>query len=260
MTGVQTCALPILLREQMARLEQHINGLVVRQEAIKREADRLLTVKRKANGNLTEAQATSVGDLGFEQESLAIETRTLGQSPQLPSAFSLQLEWTAADMSSSASSLRQRRLGDAVIASQQSALDRLRMILDALQAASSAGNDQNDSPMGDDPPMPPPPADDAPPPDIHDLAEVKLLRAMQAVINGKTAELEKLRATDGSLPPAAAGQLAALAEEQGRVAELALKLVQSLGRPKRPQSDNAEGPAVSDEELLKQLDDALLPK
>lgn len=251
-----------LLREQMARLEQHINGLVVRQEAIKRESERLLTVKRKANGNLSDAQSTSVGDLGIEQESLAIETRALGQSPQLPSAFSLQLEWTAADMSSSAGSLRQRKLDDSAIASQQSALDRLRMILDALQAASSAGNnDQNDSPMEDETPMPPPAADDAPPPDIHDLAEVKLLRAMQAEINGKTAELENLRATDGSLPLEAADQLAALAEEQGRVAELALKLVQSLGRPKRPPGENAaDRPAVSDEELLKQLDEALLPK
>jgi hypothetical protein len=146
------------------------------------------------------------------------------------------------------------------IVAQAAALDRLRMILEALQAASSAGNNnQNDSPMGDPPPMPPPPADDAPPPDIHDLAEVKLLRAMQAAINAKTAELEKLRTADGSLPKGVAGQLALLAEEQGRVADLALKLVQSLGRPKRPQ-DKAEGPAVSDEELLKQLDDALLPK
>jgi hypothetical protein len=249
-----------LLREQMARLEQHINGLVVRQEAIKREGDRLLTIKRKANGNLTAAQSTSAGDLGIEQESLAIETRTLGQGSQLPAAFSLQLEWTAGDMSSSASSLRQRQLDDSTIASQQSAVDRLRMILDALQSASSAGNKpQDEAPMGEQPPMPPP-ADDAPPPDIHDLAEVKLLRAMQAEINGKTARLERLREADGSLPPAAADELAALGQEQGRVAELALKLVQSLGRPKRGQADNAQSPAVSDEELLKQLDDALLPK
>lgn len=248
-----------LLREQMARLEQHINGLVVRQEAAKREAERLLDVKRKQNGSLREAQAASVADLGAEQDALAIETRALGQGPQLPSAFSLQLEWTAADMSSAAARLRESQLDDAAIASQASALERLRMILEALKAASSAGNNnQDDQPMGDPPPMPPP-ADDAPPPDIHDLAEVKLLRGMQAAINAKTAELEGLRAADGSLPPEAANQLNLLAQEQGRAAELALKLVQSLGRPKR-QTDNAEGPAVSDEELLKQLDDALLPK
>lgn len=249
-----------LLREQMARLEQHINGLVVRQEAAKREAERLLGLKQSHNGNLTQAQSDSVSDLGREQESLALETRALGQGPQLPSAFALQLEWTASDMSSAAALLRDRMLDKPAIVAQAAALDRLRMILEALQAASSAGNNnQNDSPMGDPPPMPPPPADDAPPPDIHDLAEVKLLRAMQAAINAKTAELEKLRAADSSLPKGVAGQLALLAEEQGRVADLALKLVQSLGRPKRPQ-DNAEGPAVSDEELLKQLDDALLPK
>lgn len=249
-----------LLREQMARLEQHINGLVVRQEAAKREAERLIDVQQKQNDNLTEAQTTSAGDLGVEQESLAIETRALGESPQLPSAFALQLEWTAGDMSSAASLLRELQLDEAVRAAQDSALVRLRMILDALQAASSAADNQDDAPMGDEPPPMPPAADDAPPPDIHDLAEVKLLRAMQAAINAQTAELEKLRATDGSLPAPAAESLATLAEEQGRVAELALKLVQSLGRPKRPASDDAEGPAVSDEELLKQLDDALLPE
>jgi hypothetical protein len=248
-----------LLREQMARLEQHINGLVVRQEAAKQEAQRLLDARRKQDGNLRDSQVASVGDLGAEQDALAIETRALGQSPQLPSAFALQLEWTAGEMSAAAARLRQLQLDDEAIASQAAALDRLRMVLEALQAANSAGNsNQNDAPMEDQPPMPPP-EDDAPPPDIHDLAEVKLLRAMQAAINAKTAELEKLRGRDGSLPAPVTRQLAALAEEQGRVAELALKLVQSLGGPKRPK-ENAEGPAVSDEELLKQLDDALLPK
>jgi hypothetical protein len=249
-----------LLREQMARLEQHINGLVVRQEAAQREAERLLALKQKQSGNLTAAQTSSIGDLGLEQEGLAAETRALGEGPQLPSAFALQLEWTANDMSSAAAVLRNRTLDASVTASQTAALDRLRMILEALEAASSAGNsEQNDSPMEDQPPMPPP-ADDAPPPDIHDLAEVKLLRGMQAAINLKTAALEKQREADGSLPPAAARQLSALATEQGRVAELALKLVQSLGRPKRSQDDTEPGPAVSDEELLKQLDEALLPK
>jgi DNA repair exonuclease SbcCD ATPase subunit len=250
-----------LLREQMARLEQHINGLLVRQEAVKREAERLLGLKSKQKNQLTEAQGKSVGDLAIEQEALAIDSRTLGQGPQLPAAFALQLDWTATDMISAANRLRELQLDDATIASQASALSRLRMILDALQAASSAANKPNESPMGDQPPMPPPPADDAPPPDIHDLAEVKLLRAMQAEINRRTAELETLRKTDGSLPPAAENQLTNLATEQGRVAELALKLVQSLGKPKRPKTDNPDSPPeVSDEELLKKLDEALLPK
>jgi len=116
--------------------------------------------------------------------------------------------------------------------------------------------------MQDPPPKPPEqPQDDAPPPDIHDLAEVKLLRAMQAEINRRTADLEACRKPDGSLPRGIQDQLAWLADEQGRVAELALKLVQSLGRPKRPNADNGNsGPEVTDEELLKKLDEALLPK
>jgi hypothetical protein len=247
-----------LLREQMARLEQHINGLVVRQEAAKREAERLLALKRKQSHKLTAAQITSVGDLSVEQDALASETRAMSQSPQLPSAFVLQLEWTATDMAAATQRLRELQLDDAAIASQTSALNRLRMILEALQAASSAANKPND-PMGDPPPMPPKPPDDAPPPDIHDLAEVKLLRAMQAEINRRTAELESQRQPDGTLPKSAADQLAALGEEQGRVAELALKLVQSMSKPKPP-ADSSGPPEVTDEELLKKLDEELLPK
>jgi len=250
-----------LLREQMARLEQHINGLVVRQEAAQREAKRLLGLKKQQKDQLTEAQTTSVGDLSVEQEALAVEARTLGQGPQMPAAFSLQLQWTGDDMSTAASRLRDLKLDDATLAAQQSALDRLQLILEALRSASQAGNNNSEeSPMGEESPMPPP-ADDAPPPDIHDLAEVKLLRGMQADINRRTMELESQRKPDGSLPPLVAEQLAQVAEEQGRVAELAMKLVQSLGRPKRSGSNNsAESPPdVSDEELLRKLDEVLLP-
>jgi myosin heavy subunit len=247
-----------LLREQMARLEHHIHGLLVRQEAVQRETQRLLDLKSKQEDQLSTAQATSLADVATEQAGLANEAQALGGGPQLPSAFALQLEWTASDMLSAANRLREARLDDASLAIQTSAINRLQMILEALQAASSAGNENpGQAPKPDAPPMPPPPADDAPPPDIHDLAEVKLLRAMQAEINRRTSELEALPTTDTSR----AEQLAALADEQGKVAELALKLVQSLGRPKRPTTDEANPPAdMSDEDLLKKLDEALLPQ
>ena len=247
-----------LLREQMARLEQHINGLLVRQEAVQRETQRLWNLKRQQQNQLTAAQTASLADLAVEQEGLAMEARALSQGPQLPSAFSLQLEWTAGDMSSAATRLREMTLDDSAIAAQSSAIKRLQMILEAMQAASSAGdNKPDDAPKPDAPPMPSPPGDDAPPPDIHDLAEVKLLRAMQAEINRRTFELESLPTTDSSL----AKRVAALADEQGRVAELALKLVQSLGRPKRPNANNSDAPPdMSDEDLLKKLDEALLPQ
>src|SRR4029079_15710702 len=99
-------------------------GLVVRQEATKGETERLLAKKVVQKKQLTEAQTASVGDLAAEQDALAIEARTIGQGPQLPSAFALQLEWTAEDMSSAVRKLCVVELDDAVIASQASALSR----------------------------------------------------------------------------------------------------------------------------------------
>jgi hypothetical protein len=247
-----------LLREQMARLEQHIQGLLVRQAAAKAETERLLQLQQQ-NGQLTEAQTASVGDLAAEQEALGVETRSLANSSQLPGAFAAQLDWSADDMAWAARSLREDLSGD-VVSRQQTVLDRLRMIAEALKPEPPPSEDQgNDSPMGENPPMPPA-TDGAPPPDVHDLAEVKLLRAMQAEINRRTAQLEARRISDPESSEKVQTELDALAKEQGKVAELALKLVQSLGRTKKPPGDSSEAaPAIGDEELLRQLDEALLP-
>jgi hypothetical protein len=248
-----------LLREQMARLEQHIHGLLVRQEAARQETARLLDLKER-QGELSAAQATSLGDLSLEQEVLSQETRALGSGGALPAAFNAQLEWTADDMQSVALQLRELALATDLIAQQHKILDRLQMLLTALQPDPPAAGDENEPPMGEPPPMPPPP-DGARPPDVHDVAEVKLLRIMQAAINEQTAQLESQRDAAGNLPGKVQRQLEALAEEQGKVAELALKLVQSLSRPKRPAAGEPadDAPNVSDEELLRQLDEALLP-
>jgi hypothetical protein len=208
-------------------------------------------------GQLTTAQMASVGDLSIEQEALALDAESLSRGSQMPAAFTAQLGWAADEMTAAAALLRDSLLSPDVTSAQQNALERLRMIVDALQPPEpEPGEQNNDSPMGEQPPMPPPP--DGPTPDIHDLAEVKLLRLMQAEINRRTANVESQRNSAGNLTEMAQAELDSLSAEQGKVAELALKLVQSLGQPKRSDRPPDDSLPLDDDQLLRDLDDALL--
>jgi hypothetical protein len=245
-----------LLREQMARLEQHVEGALVRQRAIKKESERLLNLQ-ESQGNLTPAQLESARSSSAEQTALAEDTRALAAGSQMPDAFQFQLTAAAQAMDSAAQRLNVQPLASDAVKSQHQAILRLETVLDALKTEPNSGNEGNGSQQGDTPPKPP--QEEGPTPDIHDLAEVKLLRAMQAEVNRRTAELQAERGDDDRLPPSAMEELASLAVEQGRIAELALKLARNLGAARTPKNPQSETPQ-NDDELLKKLDEALLPE
>lgn len=210
---------------------------------------------QSTQGKLSDTQIATCHELRNEQEALATETSEQGRSPQMPAAFAWQLEQSSREMQQASQQLGGQKLGEALRV-QQSAITRLRLILLALQPDANTPP-PNDKPPADQPPMPPMPPPDGTPPDIHDLAEVKLLRAMQIEINRRTLEIEAQRSPAGALPPELNERLGQLAEEQGKLVDLTLKMVRKLSQP--PATPKAELPNISDEDLLKKLDEALLP-
>jgi hypothetical protein len=241
-----------LLSEQLVKLEQVLQGFLVRQAALHKETLRLQKLPAAANQTLTPAQQTSCQELSREQQSLAEEVKEQSRSPQLPSVFAWQLEQITSLMQGAGSDLSQQAL-ELSTGKQTDALTRLQLMLTALEP-----NAPPDAPPQDPPPdqPPPPPNENQPPPSIHDLAEVKLLRGLQAEINRRTATLAEQRMTDGTLPESLVAQAQQLAQEQAEVVELTLKLVKKLAPPTEPATTPLQ---PQEEDFLKRLDDALQP-
>lgn len=259
-----------LFFEQVARLEQAIDGLVKRQQTVLRETVRLESLKQNQDGEWTPSQRTSVRSLVDQQRDLMAETTTFLEQLADAQAFALALEGAVREMTRAAGRL-DRFLTDAdTQTAEQIALTRLEQLLEALKPEPPA--DMNDQP-------PPPPGDPSqngpqlPPGDaLHLLAELKLMKLLQEEIHRRTTELEALR-VGGALPPEKNQELADLAAEQGKLADLVLELSEKVARQAAAQAEAADsGPDNEspdntpprtnnplDDELEKSLDSELLP-
>ena len=93
------------------------------------------------------------------------------------------------------------------------------------------------------------------------MGELRLLQQLQLEINRRTTELETARVKTGDFSPEQLAELQELAEEQGKVAEIVLNLIQKKSEngdePEKPAKAERPGekkPGNSlDDELLKDL-------
>lgn len=238
------------LAEKLLQLQQQIGAVAQKQEAALNETQKLL----KSVGN-TDGDLEKVTELSQLQNALAVETRALSTQEGTPDAFEFGLSLAADEMSSAGQQLVGENKLPAALAIQKSALERLLQMVAALEAEANAASPPPGDPPPSTPPKQPPPGG-RPPPNVRNVAELKLLRAMQADVNRKTDELEKLHA----MPELLEAQRLQLAKEQGTIAELAIKMVKAaMKKPSAPEPAAPPATEASPEDSLKQLDDALLP-
>ena len=188
-----------LAQEQMARLEDHLHVIVEAQGKLLEETRHYAEVER-SQGELTRAQAVSVGDLGKQQQSLAQDTTDLAQKLAATPVFRLAFEQAAGQMQHAANLLGERQTGTATQQAEQRAMDLIAHALDALKPAP---NDQPQQPPGDEggqgeqPGQQKANAADA----TQMLAEMKLLKWMQDDVNARTTALEHAYRGATELPP-----------------------------------------------------------
>lgn len=251
-----------LFFEQVAKLEQAIQGLVERQQTVIAETIRLDDLKTNQEGEWTPSQRTSVRSLTEQQRDLVSETSAFAQKLKEAAAFRLALEGAVREMTRAAARL-DRLLTDAETqAAENVALARLQQLLTALKP---------DEPSDDMPPQPmengqPNNQPQLPPGEaVNLLAELKLLRLMQVEINRRTAELQRLRTGGGALRPEQEREVSDLADEQGKLADLVQTLSEKLSKraAEAAQEDITPPPGAQppdagnnplDEELNKSLD------
>ena len=156
----------------------------------------------------------------------AWRTKPISLRPRLDAApaFAFALEGIVERMRQAAAGLQRGETGESVQQAEQAALARLEQMLAALKPDESAGGQDMPPPNQEqNPPMAQPPPGDL----AGAMAELKLLKLLQEEINRRTAELEDSRAKTGQLTPADEEELAALAREQGRLADMVYNLIEA---------------------------------
>ncbi len=227
-----------LQREELARMEQLIQGLVVRQKGVLKEIQRVEGLRDKKTGQLTRPRQASLKQIAGEERSLADETAQVGQTLASAKAFVLTLDAAQREMLLAAAAMDKGETGAAIVKSATAALARLEQLLAALkpeegspmepQDPSEGGGGQNQGNQ----------------PTLQNLAELKLLKLMQETINKRTAELEDARRTSGQLTEEQDREVDALAQEQGQLADRVLEMIRAAAE--RPEDDLGNLPIPGD--------------
>jgi hypothetical protein len=228
--------------EQLARLEDALRGLSDRQQGLIDELLRLAAL-RAETGRLSRSQAASVQDLSRAQAGLQAETAEMAEKLASVQVFSLALRGVERQMKRAAELLAELDTGEAPQTAQRNALRRIGQLLAAL--AAEEGGDQPQQPEegeqegGDQGEQGQPPGDGIP-----ELAQLKLLRLLQTELNERTAALEESLDRQAELSPAQREEYAALAEEQGQLAEMLL----NLSQPDEPATEDERMPELFPED------------
>jgi hypothetical protein len=208
-----------LVREELARLETELAGLLKRQQNLLAETQRLEESKQKANGKRPNAQVQTLRDLAEEQRQLADAVQQSSETFSSGDTFDLALAGVQQVMQRAHRWLLRGQTDAAPQTAQQQAIDRLKQLLAA--ARSPATDLEQEQPMEQGPQQ----QGDGPP-QVRSLGELQLLAQLQQEINRRTIELEAAREKAGDFTAEQLTELQELAAEQGKLAEIVLKLVQ----------------------------------
>lgn len=205
-----------LAREQLARMEDSLKSLHERQQKLIQETQRLEQL-RAVEGRLSRAQLATLGDLARLQQSLGGETSQLAEKLELTEVIHLALSGAADKMQRAAELLELRDTGTPAQSAQEAARQRLARLLAAFEkkrpkpggkqgggGGSGSGGGQGGRPDGE-----------------FVLAQLKLLKLLQQDLNDRYREA--LSGDDAS-GREVRRELVEIAAEQGKLAELTLKL------------------------------------
>jgi hypothetical protein len=247
-----------LAREQLARLEDSLKALHERQVKLIQETQRLEQL-RAGEGRLTRAQLATLGDLSRQQLALGDETTQLAEKLELTEVINLALTGAARQMDRAAELLGQRDTGTQAQGAQEAARQRLRQLIAAFEnkkkpgekgggggGGGGSGGGQQGRSDGN-----------------LVLTQLKLLKLLQEDLNDR---YRTLMTDGGAEGRQLRRELTDIAAEQGRLAELTLKLSEpppgnpednpeqlpDVRSPDRPAGDSLQAPETLDlEEALK---------
>ena len=213
-----------LAMEQQARLQDTLKHLHRQEERIAGETREFAVMER--GGALTRTQVSSLLELAHQQELLRDETGRVRTSLDSANVFRMALSAAVDEMGRAGALLQRRQTGPTTQEAEQNAIDRLKLILTAMEPE-EPGKTAN----GDDPGNTAKANADSGRGGILPLAQLKLLKLLQEDLNLRTQQLNQAEAA-GKPKEDLREQYTRLSDEQGRLAELTLQLL----RPRPPES------------------------
>lgn len=229
--------------EELERIEGQLNSLLTQQQGVITETERL-EAERAERGSLSRGQLRSLRDLADVERGLQIDAEQMEKSLKVAEVFSLVLRRTAKNLKMAADRLADKQTDAAVLALERDAVKKIESLLQVLRP-----EEPKEKPKGDQPPpegqqpdgQPMKPQDAQPPGEsLPQLAQLKLLKALQEEFLERTQLLDGLRDKDGKLPEDAATELEDLAREQAELADLTrdlvVKMLQSQPDPDEPKN------------------------
>ncbi|MBL9125237.1 MAG: hypothetical protein JNG90_16490, partial [Planctomycetaceae bacterium] len=209
--------------EQLTKIQDELAAVHARQQEVVGEAERLEGL-RQQEGRLSRGQAESVGELGREQRQIGAETDRLTEKLAAAEAFTLALRRATDEMARAAEHFDRQQTDLAAQQAARRALQRLELLLQALAADPSPGDQQ---PQGNDGESPSGGAGGSPgqPGDaIAEIAQLKLIKLMQEEVNARTRELDESVSKHQTPGPEAQQEYTRLSEEQSQLADLVRNL------------------------------------
>ncbi len=232
------------LADKADDLAQAVKELVTQQRTVIEETNRLADEQTKV-GKWTRPLSKAVLNLGGAEQGLADGVRQLAESLGDIEAVKLILDRAASDLTSAAQRLQDKKIDDETRAREQSALRSLQTLADALSAKSPAQTNQQPEgdPSADKQPSnaEQPPAEPVPP-----IAQLKLLRQLQAETQSATERAERRTKQAEVDEPQRSQELQRLTDEQQAVSNATERL---LDRFPAPMADDGPNAKAADESL-----------
>jgi hypothetical protein len=213
--------------EELERIEDQLKALQTQQQGVITETERL-EAERVARGSLSRGQLRTLRDLAEVERGLQVDAEQMEKSLKVAEVFALVLRRTARSLKLAADRLADKQSDASVIAVERDALKKIESLLLVLKAedAKPPGDGAQPPPAGQQPEGEEKPQQAQPPGEaLPQLAQLKLLKALQEEFLERTQLLDGLRDKEGKLPDQAAQELEELAREQAELADLTRDLV-----------------------------------
>ncbi len=214
-----------LALEQMLRLKDELQGLADRQAAVRDEILRL-EEQRLARGSFTRGQLRTLIQAAETERELSALLQAFAAKLSSAEIVALTLRRIGDKLTDVARRLDEKQTDDAVQHALQAVQDQLARLLavfspDDKPAAKSEGNQPPEQPAEQQPA--------GPPGDVITLiAQLELLKDLQAECAARTAELEQRRDATGPLTPAQEAEWDSLHKDQLQLTSFARNLLGKL--------------------------------
>lgn len=200
-----------LAQEQLAKISDGIKLARDRQANVGAELDRL-EARRQEKKSLTRGELHSLSSLATTESGLAEETKSLSSKLTAAKVFVSVLDQAIQDMTSASLLMKERKTDAPTKAHVEGAVRRFDQLLDALKPIPPGQGQQQQQQEGGE--------GSGGQDGIPNIAQIKLLRTLQADLNQRSDELAKSLAGVKAPTPEQQRQLVELARRQGKLAQL----------------------------------------